>query len=311
MNSLVNNKGQAVARKQTFGAYITQDGIAKFVNKTVGSEKGQKFIAAITSAVSANPALQECDHSTILSAALIGESLNLSPSPIMGHEYFVPFKDTRNQRIVAQFQIGYKGFLQLAMRSGQYKTINVLEIKEGEFKGRDSKTGEEIFEFISDDVERESKNTIGYLAYFELINGYRHSLYWTKKHMEEHAKTYSKGYASDLKNGTAYTFWSKNFTQMAYKTMLRRLISVWGIMSIDLEKALTTDQGVVYDDRVDFVDAPNNNNIDFEPITNETADNPKEDKKITKTEDIIEAYNKQEFPSEQPKQQSLFDALKN
>ena len=148
--------------KPKFSLAIQSDGYKKLINNTLGDPKrASKFIAAISSAVATNASLQQCDAGSILSGALLGEALNLSPSPQLGQYYLVPFKDK------AQFQLGYKGYIQLAIRSGQYKDIDVIEVREGEYKGRDKITGKHQFEFIEDEVEREEKPIIGYMAYFE------------------------------------------------------------------------------------------------------------------------------------------------
>lgn len=147
----------------------------------VAGRDGAKFITSLISLVSNNPMLAECEHSTILSSALLGESLKLSPSPQLGQYYMVPFNDNKNGRKVAQFQIGYKGYIQLAMRSGQYRDLDVIEVREGEYKGKDAFTGKARVEFIEDDNERLKLPIIGYFAYFELLNGFRKSIYWTKE----------------------------------------------------------------------------------------------------------------------------------
>lgn len=232
----------------TFSGFMTSEGIKKKVNEIIGSkEKGARFISSIVSAVSTNPQLAQCENASILSGALLGESLNLSPSPQLGRYYLLPFKD-KNRGMVAQFILGYKGYLELAQRSGQYKDINVNEVKEGEYKGRDKFTGNPTFEFIEDDDVRDTKETIGYMATFTLINGFTKTIYMTKKQMEEHALQYSNGYRADKKNKTAYTFWSKDFSSMAYKTLLRQLISKWGIMSIDMQAAYEGDMAVINED---------------------------------------------------------------
>lgn len=232
----------------TFSGFMTSEGIKKKVNEIIGSkEKGSRFISSIVSAVSTNPQLGQCENASILSGALLGESLNLSPSPQLGRYYLVPFKD-KNRGMVAQFLLGYKGYLELAQRSGQYKDINVIEVKEGEYKGRDRLTGNPTFEFIEDDDIRDSKETIGYMASFTLLNGFTKTLYMTKKQMEDHALQYSNGYRADKKNKTAYTFWTKDFDGMAFKTLLRQLISKWGIMSIDMQTAYEGDMAVINED---------------------------------------------------------------
>lgn len=243
----MNNQLQS---KPKFSLAIQSDGYKKLINNTLGDPKrSAKFIAAISSAVATNSSLQQCDAGSILSGALLGEALNLSPSPQLGQYYLVPFKDK------AQFQLGYKGYIQLAIRSGQYKDIDVIEVREGEYLGRDKTTGKHQFEFIEDEVERENKPIIGYMAYFEYLNGFYKNLYWSKEKMQKHALEYSQAYASDIKKGTNYSFWSKDFDGMAFKTMLRQLISKWGIMSIDMQEAITKDMSVVKEDGTyDYVD---------------------------------------------------------
>ena len=237
-NSLVKSQ------KQTFSAFLSTDAMKKKINEMVGGEKGQQFITAIISAVSTNPQLAECDHSTILSAALVGQALNLSPSPQLGQYYMVPFNDNKRGCKVAQFQIGYKGYIQLAIRSGYYKKLNVLAIKEGELVKYDALNEDIEVKLIDDEEEREKAPTIGYYAMFEYLNGFRKTLYWTKKHMEAHAEKYSMGY----KAHKGYTFWEKDFDGMAYKTMLRQLISKWGIMSVDMQKAMESDMAEIKED---------------------------------------------------------------
>lgn len=200
------------ARKNTgIAAYLTQEAVKNQINNVIGGKNGQRFISAIVSAVNNNAALQECTNQSILSGALLGESLNLSPSPQLGQYYLVPFND-RNKGKVAQFQLGYKGYIQLAIRSGQYKKLNVLAIKEGELVRFDPLNEEIEVHLIEDEEAREQAETIGYYAMFEYTNGFKKAIYWSKKKMEAHALKYSKGYQA--KKG--YTFWEKDFDGMAF-----------------------------------------------------------------------------------------------
>ena len=276
-NSLVKSQ------KQTFSAFLGTDAMKKKINEMVGGEKGQQFITAIISAVSTNPQLAECDNSTILSAALVGQALNLSPSPQLGQYYMVPFNDSKRGCKVAQFQIGYKGYIQLAIRSGYYKKLNV--IKEGELIKYDALNEDIEVKLIEDEEEREKAQTIGYYAMFEYLNGFRKTLYWTKKHMEAHAEKYSMGY----KAHKGYTFWEKDFDGMAYKTMLRQLISKWGIMSVDMQKAMESDMAEIKEDGTyEYVD---NDYEITEPIqeepqqSQEVVNDTKEQSKSTDEED--------------------------
>jgi len=238
-NSLVAKQNQRLG----ITAYLTADAVKNQINSVVGGKDGTKFISAVVSAVNNNPALQECTNQSILSAALLGQSLNLSPSPQLGQYYMVPFND-KNKGKVAQFQLGYKGYIQLAIRSGQYKKLNVLAIKEGELIRFDPLNEEIEVKLIDDEEAREQAETIGYYAMFEYTNGFKKAMYWSKKKMEAHALKYSKGYAA--KKG--FTFWEKDFDGMAFKTMLRQLISKWGIMSIEMQMALDGDMTVINED---------------------------------------------------------------
>ena len=260
-----------VVKKQApFSVVIQSDMYKKLINNTLGdSKRATRFIASITSAVATNPTLQECEPSSVLASSLVGEALNLSPSNALGEYYLVPYSNAKKGTKEAQIQIGYKGYLHLAIRSGQYKDIDVFEIHEGEFKGRDKDTGKYKFEFIENEEERLSKPVIGYMGYFELLNGFRKTLYMSKEEMLNHADTYSKAFnkadyekyingqipQKDLWKFSSY--WYKSFQTMAFKTILRQLISKWGIMSIEMQDAFTKDMAVIKEDGTcDYVDSP-------------------------------------------------------
>ena len=284
----VSNSLTPKAKKAPFSAMISSDSYKKLINNTLRDpNRATRFVTSITSAVSANPALQECDASTIVSAGLLGESLNLSPSPQLGQYYMVPFKQKAKykdgrmispEKTVAQFQLGYKGYIQLAIRSGYYKKLNVLAIKEGELVKFDPLNEEIVVNLIEDDTKREALPTIGYYAMFEYQNGFKKAMYWSREKMMAHADKYSMAFSAekfrDLQEGKIpdkdlwkySSFWYKDFDGMAYKTMLRQLISKWGIMSIELQTALDKDMAAIHEDgHVDYVD----NSVDFEQATDE------------------------------------------
>lgn len=271
--------------KPKFTAVINSEGYKKMINNTLGNPtRAARFVTAITSAVSTNPALAECEASTIVSAGLLGEGLNLSPSPQLGQYYLVPFKDRRNNRTVAQFQLGYRGMLQLAIRSGQYKKLNVLPIKDGELISFNPLEEEIQVQLIEDEAERENAPTVGYYAMFEYTNGFKKAMYWSRQKMESHAEKYSQGYRAHK----GYTFWEKDFDAMACKTMLRQLISKWGIMSIEMQKAIESDMGVISEGgSVDYIDAPT-----AEP-------------EVMPQPEIIESQPTQEAPTPAPEQQNV------
>lgn len=236
-NSLAKKATSAGLKHIPFQQIIKSTSVQENIMSTLGdAARTKRFTAALISAVSTNPQLQECSAVSTISAALLGESLNLSPSPQLGQYYMVPFND-KSKGKVATFQLGYKGMIQLAIRSGQYKKLNVIAVKEGELKGFDPFNEEIEVQVIENPDEREKAKTIGYYAMFELVNGFRKSMYWSKAKMESHAEKYSMGY----KAHKGYTFWEKDFDGMAYKTMLRQLISKWGIMSIEMQTAYTND----------------------------------------------------------------------
>lgn len=252
--------------------YLQNDAVKKQINQVVGGKNGTRFISSIVSAVQSTPALQECTSPSIVNAALLGEALNLSPSPQLGQFYMVPFDNKKKGCKEAQFQLGYKGYIQLAIRSGYYKKLNVLAIKEGELVRYDPLDEEVEVNLIEDDILREEAPTMGYFAMFEYENGFRKTLYWSKKKMLAHAEKYSFAF---YKNGGAKSlelleqgkipekdmwkyssFWFKDFDGMALKTMLRQLISKWGIMSIDLQNAIDKDMAVIHEDgKTEYVDA--------------------------------------------------------
>ena len=278
-NQLAPRQNEAPMPK-TFSAYLTQDAVKAKINDIVGGKDGQRFISAIISATSVNPALQQCDHGSMLSTALLGESLKLSPSPQLGMYYMVPYEqkakyDKKGNLIapakkVATFQLGYKGYVQLAIRSGKYKKLNVIAIKEGELEYFDPLNEEIKVNLMIDKWdERESLPTIGYYAMFELNDGFRKAIYWSKKQMLCHADKYSQAFSKDATSGKYpkvsfedyeagnypekdawkySSFWYKDFDGMAYKTMLRQLISKWGPMSVEMQKAYEGDMAAINED---------------------------------------------------------------
>ena len=300
----VNNSLTKTTAKPRLGmtAYLTQDAVKNQINEVVGGKNGQRFISSIVSAVNNNPALQECTNQSILSAALLGEALKLSPSPQLGQYYMVPFNDKEKGK-VAQFQLGYKGYIQLAIRSGQYKKLNVLAIKEGELIRFDPLNEEIEVNLIADEEERENAKTIGYYAMFEYVNGFRKAIYWSKNKMLAHADKYSAAFSKDggtikTRNGEKKkvsfadyeagnypasdawmysSFWYKDFDGMAYKTMLRQLISKWGIMSIDMMMAMDSDMAVIHEDGTkEYVENEDVIVVDAEVVESPADANPAE-----------------------------------
>lgn len=255
-------------------------------------KRQQRYVSAIVTTVANNPALQECTFASILSASLLGESLNLSHSPQLGQYYMVPFKNTKTNESTATFVLGYRGLVQLALRSGYYKRLNVLPIKEGELLSYDPLTEEIEVNIIEDADVREATPTAGYFAFFEYLNGFKKTMYWSKAKMLAHADKYSMAFSKDgadinTRYGTKHkvsfaeyeagnypktdewmysSFWYKDFDGMAMKTMIRQLISKWGVMSVEMQDAIAQD---IVNDRENGGD-----NADFNYVADAVVDAP-------------------------------------
>lgn len=202
------------------------------------------FISTMLAAFNGSEQLQKCEPVSIFTAAITAAGLNLSVDPQQGQAYLVPFKDK------ATLQIGFRGYVQLALRTGQYKKIHAGVIREGEIRSVNPLTGEFVLgEKISNDI-------IGYAAHFELVNGFSKTLYMSKAEAEKHAQTYSQSYAADKKR--TWSMWAKNFDQMAVKTILKKLLKNWGILSVEMQTAIQADQSVVDKNFFTYVDNGNN-----------------------------------------------------
>lgn len=250
---------------------LATEAIRKQMKSLLGDKAGH-FMMAIVGVVEGTPQLQDCEPQSIINSAIASATLDLPIEKNLGYAYIVPYKDK------AQFQMGYKGYIQLALRSGQYKYINSIEIKEGELENYNLLTGEFNFKFIEDINQRLEAKTIGYASYIEFTNGFRNTLYMTKEQIENHAKKYSQSYGYDLSKGYSNSNWSKNFDSMALKTVLKLNLSKFGALSVSVQKALQIDgssiksiseEGTI---NVEYVDNTNEENKiigDIELATNE------------------------------------------
>ena len=260
-----NNQVEEKKEQKPFSVFMNTVG-TKLVDNTIKDKSRQvQFIANLVSAVSTNPQLAECDQVSILSAALQAEAMHFPINNSLGYVYLVPFNDKRQNTKKAQFQIGYKGYIQLAIRSGQYKDINVVEVKEGEIGDFNPLDGQQ-FSWIQNYEERKSKKTVGYVGQLELISGFKKQFYMSYEEMLDHADTYSQAFSKDtylqVLNGTykgeawkLSSFWYKSFDEMAKKTILRQLLSKWGIMSVEMQKAYTLDQATLEGEKPTYVDS--------------------------------------------------------
>lgn len=249
-NTALSNGQQKVG----IATYLGSEAVRANIAGVIGDKNVTRFISSVVSAVQINPTLAACSNGSILSAALQGEALQLAPSPQLGQFYMVPYdkkeKIKGKWEVVgkeAQFQIGYKGYIQLAIRSGQYRKIVVSEIKTGECIFNPI-TEEIELHPIMDPAEREKADVVGYYAMFELMNGFRKELFSPKERVEAHARKYSQAYRTDLNKGYQNSKWTTDFDAMAKKTLIRQLIGKWGIMSVEMQQAYEKDMAVIGED---------------------------------------------------------------
>lgn len=203
------------------------------------------FISALINIYNSSDQLQRCDSRSILGAAGLAATLKLSVTPSLGQAYIVP----RGNKAV--FQIGTKGFVQLAHRTGRYVALHAGKVYEGEIVGFNPVTGEPVQgEKLSDEV-------VGYIAYMKLINGFEKTFYMSVEEIESHAVKFSQSYSYDKRSGKKSSPWSTNFDAMASKTVLKKLLTTWGVLSSDMASAIQADQSVVDKNTFTYVDNGN------------------------------------------------------
>ncbi len=240
-----NNK--EVTGLQLFNKTITNPSTQKYLADVLGERKGS-FVNNLTALVANNAQLQECQPLTVMFAALKATALNLPLENSLGMAYCIPYKDNKRGVTVAQFQLGYKGFKQLALRSGQFAVIpNATDVKEGELKSRNRLTGECVFEFIEDEEKRAKAKTIGYASYFRLLCGAESTFYMSIEEMQAHATRYSQTYRSKTEYIKKSSKWTTDFDDMAKKTVIKLNLSKNAPLSVEMQDAIRADQSVMYE----------------------------------------------------------------
>ena len=237
----MSNENKQITPMQNVKNFLEGDSVKAKFTELMGKRSSQ-FITSLLGIVHSNASLAKCDPATIYSAACIAATLDLPINPNLGFAYIIPYGSQ------AQFQMGYKGFIQLAQRSGQYATINASDVREGEVKHFNRMTGEVVFAWNQTD-DRKKLPVIGYVGYFKLMNGFEKNLYMTKSEVEAHGKKYSKAY---------HKMWTTDFDSMALKTVVKLLISKFGPLSIEMQTAQVADQAVIRNAEtmdVDYVDS--------------------------------------------------------
>jgi recombination protein RecT len=260
----LDQREQAKAVAKTVRSLSEDPAIQKRFNEVLGDEKiARSFMASVLSAINATPALMQCDPFTVWGSAMQAAALDLPVDKNLGFAAIVPYKGK------AQFQIMRGGYIQLAQRTREYKTINCSPVFEGEIVEINPITGE--IEFAKGpnkyrDAEDESK-IVGYAAYFKLLNGFEKTIYWSKEKVDAHAKRYSRAYASEKETN----LWRTDFHAMAMKTVLKALVVKWGPLTAFTRKAVAVDQSTTDDlenplDNIQYADRPDDGPPDLDNI---------------------------------------------
>ena len=283
---------QAITQRNTVQSVINGpkgEQIKERFDEILG-KKSAGFISSMIN-LSNTPSLKDAQPMSIISSAVVAATLDLPIDPNLGFAYVVPYND-KNKGKIAQFQMGYKGFIQLAIRTGQYQTINAVEVYEGEIEKINRLTGEIKF---SDEPVKTDK-IIGYIAYFKLLNGFEKTLYMSKEEMERHAKKYSQTYKSKKDFIVKKSLWSTDFDSMATKTVLKLLISKYGILSIEMQDAIKADQAVIKEsvvnvgtsigENVEYVDNQNVTDVEYEEAQQEIKE--KGNKEVIDVEEVVQ-----------------------
>lgn len=238
-----------------FNATITNPRTQEYLSQVLG-EKKSSFVNNLTALVANNKALQECEPLTTMYAAIKATALDLPLDQNLGFAYVIPYKNNKEGKTEAQFQMGYKGYIQLAMRSGQFRTINVRDVREGEIVDEDFVSGELKFAKLPAD-KRNTAPIVGFVAYFELANGFRKMSYWSVEELKAHGLRYSQTYSSKKDYIRDNSKWATDFESMASKTVLKLLLAKYAPLSVEMQNAVKIDQAVIRDAQgsLDYVDA--------------------------------------------------------
>ena len=299
-NQLTEQSNQVVdASKLGFKTLMSTPAMKKKFTDIL-HEKSDAFMGSLLTLVGGDDYLSTAEPMTIIASALKAATMDLPIDKNLGYAYIVPFnrkekvgKDwiTHNE---AQFILGYKGYIQLAQRSGQYKALNAIEIYEGQLIEWNPLTEEFQFDYNA----KQSDRVIGYVGFFELLNGFKKTVYWTKQEVEAHRIKHAKGFDKTKLTGA----WKENYDAMAIKTVLRNMLAKWGILSVEMQNAVTSDERVFrFDENNDLVEEVTLN--DAEPIESER-------KEAEKVEEVSSAFDEYEETANTDEQQdSLFDDM--
>jgi len=242
-------------------SYLMSDSVQKRLSDMLDT-RASYFTNSIINLVSSNTRLLECKPETIMKASMTSASLNLSIDPNLGESAIIPYGK------VATFQMMYKGYVQLALRTGKYLKLNTVEVYDNQFTSFNRLTEELDADFS---IQGEGE-PIGYAGYFKLVNGFEKTVFWTKEEMEKHANRYSQAYKKDKNYKKSDSMWTTDFDAMAKKTVLKLMIDKWGIKSIDMQKAIKLDQATGDENNPEYPDNPESDFVDFEEVDNPDFD---------------------------------------
>lgn len=238
-----------MTKEITLKQYVSNPAVRDRIKEML-QDKAPQFIVSLLATANSNEALQRCEPPSVLNAAMTAAALDLPINQNLGFAYIIPYKQKQKDgsyKELAQFQMGYKGYIQLSQRSGQFRTINVTDVREGEIENMDRLTGEIKFKWSEN---RDQLAIIGYVGYMELVNGFRKSLYMTMDDLKAHGIKYSQNFRK-YKTG----LWADDFDAMATKTVVKMLLSKYAPMNTQMQQAQLADQAIIKDDGdVEYVD---------------------------------------------------------
>jgi recombination protein RecT len=250
----MTNKVTTTNKQLGIKQFFEQENVKNKFQELLG-KRAPQFITSVLQIVASNDLLSKAEPMSVFNAAAAAATLDLPINNNLGFAYVVPFNTKQSDgtyKTLAQLQIGAKGFLQLALRSGQFTIVNTSDVREGEIKNHNRLTGQIEFEWIQNDKERLSKAVVGYVSYFKLLNGFEHTYYMTIEQLKQHGLKYSQTF----KKG--YGLWKEDFENMAKKSVLKLNLSKNAPLSIDMQRATAFDQSVIKDvetEDVEYVDA--------------------------------------------------------
>lgn len=302
LNKALNTQPQKVNAKNASIKVLLESPTIQAKFKNVLKDKSSGFVSSVLNVVNSNGYLADAQPMSIMTSAMVAATLDLPIDPNLGYAYIVPFnaknKETGRYEKKAQLIIGYKGYIQLAQRSGQYHKLNVAPIPEGAFISWDPLAEELKYDF----TKQISDKVVGYAGYFELLNGFTKTVYWTRDQVEAHRIANNK--AKDKRSLSGV--WRDNYDAMATKTVLRSMLGRWGILSIEMQNAVSKDErpqelsddGQLVEDRVDITDGTTSDDVQDDKATKPVAKTKAITKKSAKDSDLTSQ-----------EQQDIFNAI--